>query len=335
MKSSRVPVVWFCGLFCLLVSLHVSDAAGQTIVSPEAPIQAASFDERSIAAWPANQNDQWPSASFHVGWMTVPNRIRVGYDGLVRPGACVSSFFVYPLSGVQVGGSLPIRLADQYSLKVYGSYLIPHNPQASQEITWTNRPPGIREWRSSNSESYKVGGEVLHRTSGTTALVGGFRLESLLANFSDPNPAYVFTIPSMEAQTTVTVYEPYAGIRLQSPGPDGLTLQVVGFPFLFATIQHLNVCNNNGVPFAHTGRQNATRGFFVEVSAEYRLGLFRGMEAAAFVDWNVYQGQCPMNIERHEGGPNPGITSGSVVWSHYISSLVVGGKVEMAWNLPF
>ena len=111
---------------------------------------------------------------------------------------------------------------------------------------------------------------MLYRLSGETALVGGFRLESLLTNFSDPNPDYLFTVPSMQAQTTVTAYEPYVGIRFQqSPGAGGLSLQVVGFPFLFATIQHLNVCNNNGVPFAHTGRQNANKGFFVEVSAEY------------------------------------------------------------------
>ena len=290
MRSSRVPVVSVCALLCLLVSLHISDAVGQTIGSSEAPIPVASFDERWLAAWSAGRKDPWSSASFHVGWMTVPNRIRVGYDGLVRPGACVSSFFVYPLSGVQVGASLPIRLAHRYALRVYGSYLIPQNPQASQEITWTDNPPGIREWSRSNSESYEVGGEVLYRMSGEAALVGGFRLESLLTNFSDPNPAYRFTIPWMEAQTTTTIYEPYLGIRLQhGPGPDGLSLQVVGFPFLFATIQHLNVCNNNGIPFAHTGRQNATRGFFVEVSAEYRLGLFRGMEAMGFVQFYLLQ----------------------------------------------
>jgi hypothetical protein len=172
--------------------------------------------------------------------------------------------------------------------------------------------------------------------SGEMALVGGFRLESLLTNFSDPNPDYVDTVPWMQAQTTVTVYEPYVGIRLQqSQRLGGLSLQVVGFPSLFATIQHLNVCNNNGVPYAHTGSQNATRGFFVEVSGEYRLRLFQGVEAAGFVDWNVYHGQCPMTIERHVGGVSPAVTTGPVAWSHHISSLVVGGKVEMSWNLPF
>jgi hypothetical protein len=321
MGARRASAI-YC-LICLLICIHVSVAAGQALVFGDVPCNAS-------------QKDSWSAADFNIGWMTAPQKIRVGYDGLVLPGACISSFFVYPLSGVQVGGSLPFRLTDRYCLRVYGTYLIAHNPEAGQEITWTNNPPGTREWRHSNSQWYKVGGEVLHRTSDEAALVVGFRLDSLLTNFSDPNPDYLFTIAAMEAQTTVTVYEPYVGIRLQlSPGAGGLTVQAVGFPVLFAGIEHLNVCNNHGTPFAHTGRKNATKGYFAELSAEYRLALFKGLEAAAFVDWNVYQGHCSMTIERHEGGATPGVTSGTVAWSHDISSLTVGGKVEMSWNLPF
>jgi len=334
MGTMRVSAV--CGLFCLLITLHVSEAAGQTIGFQEPPTFGASFNQPWLAAGPAVPKDCWSAASLSVGWMTVPNQIHIGYDGLVPPGACVSSFFVYPLRGVQVGASLPIRFADQYALRVYGSYLIPNNPPANQEITWTDRPQGIREWRHSKSQWYKVGGELLYPVYGQAALVGGFRLDSLLTDFSDPDPNYFFTVPWMEAQTTLTIYEPYVGIRLQqSSGPGGLSLQVVGFPLLFATIQHFNTCDNNGVPFAHTGNRTATRGFFFEVSGEYRLGLFQGVEAAGFVEWNVYQGRVPMTIERHEGGANPNVTEATVIWSHYVSSLVVGAKAEISWSLPF
>ncbi|MBI4965287.1 MAG: hypothetical protein HY913_18570 [Desulfomonile tiedjei] len=328
MSSRHVFAV--CGVLCLLISVHVSDAVGQTIGFPGIPAFGA-----SLAAGSPGQKDQWSAASLHAGWMTAPGRIHAGYDGLVPPGACVSSFFVYPLSGVEVGGSLPIRLTDRCALRVYGSYLIPYNPQADQEITWTIFPPGVREWRRSNSEMYKIGGEALYRMSGEMALVGGFRLQSLLTNFSDPNPDYLFTVPWMEAQTTVAIYEPYVGIRLElNSTPGALNFRLVGFPVLFATIQHFNTCNNNGIPFAHTGRQNATRGYFVEASAEYRLGLFQGVQAAGFVDWNAYHGHCPMTIERHEGGPNPSVTSATVAWSHHISSLVVGARIDFSWNLP-
>ncbi len=324
-----------CGLLCLLVSVHVSDVAGQTFGFPGMRASDLWFDRGGLAAGSPAPKDWWSAASVHVGWMTFPNRIHVGYDGLVPPGACVSSFFVYPLNGVQVGASLPVRLAEQYSVNVYGAYLIVQNSQADQEITWTTFPPGVREWRRSNSQWYRFGGELLCRMSSQMALVGGLRLESLLTNFSDPNPDYLFTVPWMEAQTTVTAYEPYVGIRLDlSSNPGGLTFRLVGFPFLLATIEHFNTCNNNGIPFEHTGSQKATRGYFVEASAECRLRLFQGVQAAGFVDWNVYHGQAPMTIERHEGGPNPSTTAATVAWSHHISSLVIGGRIEFSWNLP-
>ncbi len=100
---------------------------------------------------------------------------------------------------------------------------------------------------------------------------------------------------------------------------------MAGFPFLFAGIEHLNVCNNRGTPL-HIPGDRIDQRKFLEVWAEYRLALFKGVEAAAFVDWNLYQGHCSMTIERHEGGATPGVTSGTVAWSHDISSLTVGGK---------
>ncbi|MFH1112558.1 MAG: hypothetical protein V1792_01430 [Pseudomonadota bacterium] len=305
------------------------------MTSREMAILGQSSNQGLLTAGSVISKVDSPAASFFAGFMTTPSQIHVGYDGLVLPGACVSSFFVYPLRGVEVGGSIPIRLTDRHALRVYGSYFMTDHPLSDQEITWTTFPQGTREWRHSKSQWYKFGGEALYRMPGSTALVGGFRRESLLTNFSDPNPAYLFTIPEMQAQTMVSIYEPYVGVRLQqSRGPDGLSLQLVGFPLLFATIEHLNVCNNRGIPFAHTGKQNTSKGFFAEISAECRVGLFRGTSAAAFVDWSIYQGRCAMTIDRHEGGPSPGVTSATVIWSHYISSLVVGARMETSWSLP-
>jgi hypothetical protein len=325
-----------CALLCCLFSLLVSDAVGQGIGLPETSFVDSSSSRQWMPAGSACQQACWSAASLHVGWMTSPNRIRVGYDGLVLPGGCISSVFVYRLGGIQVGGSVPVRLGEKYALRAYGAYLIADHSAASQELTWTDNPPGVREWNRSNTESYKVGGEMLYRMSDRMALVGGFRWDSLLTNFSDSNPNYLFTTPWLHAQTTVTAYEPYLGIRVQqSPLPGGLTLQVVGFPAMFATIQHLNVCNNAGVPFAHTGSQNTNRGYFLEASAEWSLGVCQGVAAMGFVDCNFYYGQCDMIIQRHEGGANANTTTGQVTWAHRISSLVVGGKMEVAWNLPF
>ncbi len=148
MSSRRMSEV--CGLVCLLISIHVSAVVGQTINLPEMPLLGASLGRRWIPAGSANQ-DCWSVASFTVGWMTAPQRIHVGYDGLVLPGACVSSFFVSPLSGVQALGSSR-SLADHYTLECTGltSSLTIHKPAKKSRGPITLREPenGVTAIRS-------------------------------------------------------------------------------------------------------------------------------------------------------------------------------------------
>jgi len=225
--------------------------------------------------------------------------LRIGYSGLVPPGECGSSYFVYPLGGIEVGASLPLRLANAVDLKLYGSYLFTRSVDADQQITWLTFPSGIRHWRRSSTDSYTLGAEFLSPVGSGTALVGGIRWESLTTTFKDPNPEYLLTVDTMQAQVTVTMYEPYVGFRFQQGiGPGGLTVRLVGFPFFLATIQHFNTCNKDGDPLAHVGHANVSRGYFVEAAVEYRLALLQGLEASGFVAWDVYRGQVPMYLER-------------------------------------
>lgn len=326
MNARRLLLVF--GLFLLLVFSHASQAAAQT--------PSSLFDLRWFGAGTGSMKDSWVKASVDLGWLTTPDQIRVGYDGLVLPGACISSFFVYPLAGVQVGASIPFQIAGTVPMRVYGTYLIPQNPEAKQELTWTNNPPGVRQWRHSNTLWFKLGGEMLYPASEQMSLVGGFRWESLLSNFSDPNPDYIDTTPWLNAQTTLQIYIPYVGVLVRTATNAGeLTVKLVGFPNLFSSIQHLNVCNNSGTPYAHTGSQATDQGYFIEASAEYRMKLRSGVETVGFIDWNLYHGNCDMIIERHEGGASPATTSGSVAWAHDLRYLVLGGKISVSWNLPF
>jgi len=282
---------------------------------------------------PASQEDSWPAANVSVGVSTTPRRLRIGYSGLVPPGECGSSYFVYPLGGIEVGASLPLRLANAFDVKFYGSYLFTRSVDADQQITWLTFPSGIRHWRRSSTDSYTLGAEILSPLGSGTALVGGTRWESLTTTFKDPNPEYLLTVDTMQAQVTVTMYEPYVGFRFQQGvGPGGLTVRLVGFPFFLATIQHFNTCNKDGDPLAHVGHANVSRGYFVEAAVEYRLGLPQGLEASGFVAWDVYRGQVPMYLERINAALGNSTTGAVVDFSYDRTSLIVGGKVELFWR---
>jgi hypothetical protein len=337
MGWSRVSAgVSACGLFCLLFSIQSVEVPAQTAGSYDMPFPNAAASQPWSPSAVACEPDCRSAASVYVGWVFTPQRLRIGYSGLVLPGKCGSSHFLYPLNGVRVGGSVPVRLLDRFDLRAYGSYLFPQNREADQEITWLIFPTGFRQWRHTRSDSYVLGGELLMPSAGGTALVGGFRWESLTTTFKDPDPTYRLTVDTMQSQVTVTAYEPYVGFRLQqSAGPGTMTAGLVGLPFLLATIQHFNTCNNAGDPLAHVGSAKVTRGYFVEASAEYRLGLVHGFEATGFVAWDLYHGECPMFLERIDSGLGNSTTGAVVDFSYDRSSFTVGGKVDLSWNLPF
>ncbi len=324
-----------CGLLCLFFCLVIAEGSAQSTGPYPVPLPGTASGRGGISATPGSLTAPGSQASLYVGWTTTPSRVRIGYEGLVPPGQCGSSFFFFPLDGVQVGGSMPLQLTDKLELKAYGSYLFAQETEADQDITWLTFPPGTRRWTSSRFDSYALGGEFFWRLAGESALVSGFRWESLTATFSDPNPSYLLTVAAMQAQATVTTYEPYIGFRFhKSARPGDFSIRLVGFPFLFATIQHFNTCNNRGDPLAHVGSTGVTRGYFLEASAEYRLGPCRGLEMVGFVTWDLYHAQCPMFLERIDAGAGNATTGATVDFSYDRNSITIGGKVEISWNLP-
>ena len=56
--------------------------------------------------------------NFSLGYMGRDNGVRAGYTGLVLPGTCVSSYFIYDLRGVNQTGEMPIELSKSPAITV-------------------------------------------------------------------------------------------------------------------------------------------------------------------------------------------------------------------------
>jgi hypothetical protein len=326
-----------CGLLlCLLAALPVAGVQAQTTGALPLPSIGTAPVQLGMPAGATCQDSRQAFPSLFAAWTSTPTRATIGYSGLILPGQCVASYFVYPIEGIRVGGSLPIRLTSSFELKAYGSYLFVFQTEADQEINWLNTPPGVRQWRQTRSDSYLLAAEGIWRLNDGTGLVGGVRYESLTSTFGDPNPNYQFTVPNMESQATVTAYQPYLGVRFHQSVREGdITVRFVGFPCFLAGIQHFNTCNNAGVPFAHVGSSNMSKGYFLEGSAEYSLGLFQGFQASGFVAWDMQHGECPMYLERIDGGAGNSTTGTVVNFRYDKNAVTVGAKMVFSWNLPF
>ncbi|MFH0960156.1 MAG: hypothetical protein V1897_15795, partial [Pseudomonadota bacterium] len=275
--------------------------------------------------------------SVYIGYMGSDRGLRAGYDGLVRPGTCVSSYFEYNLRGISLSGSIPLQLTREMSAKFEGLYLFTMASDADQDITWLTMPPGTRHWDWTRSCFYNLQGELIYQIDNTFSFIAGFRWESLATTFGNPNPDYPFTVPYMESGLSVEIYQPFVGFSAkQSLGNGGQALfQLIGFPAMLASLQHFNTCNNAGTPFAHVGNQTIGNGYFIEIKGEFGLTTSLGIDAAAFLTWDLFSGSCIMNLERRDGANPPSVTAADVDFSYYRSSVTLGGKFVVPFSTPF
>ena len=271
--------------------------------------------------------------AIYVGYMSPGNGVRAGYTGLVLPGTCVSSYFVYNLQGIVLAAQKPINVSKNLSVQLGGSYLIAMKTNADQEITWLTFPPGVREWDWTRSSLYALQAEIDYCAGSGLNLVGGFRWESLVTNFGDPNPNYYFTASGMESALSVASYQPFIGAEIEQRSRVGKALlRLIGFPVMLGSIEHFNTCNNRGVPFAHVGNNNVNSGYFIEATGEIGFMNSGASELSGFLTWESYRGTCTMNLERRDAGPPETITSANVDFLYERSNLIFGGKISIPFS---
>jgi hypothetical protein len=270
------------------------------------------------------------SPAVAIGYTDTAPRMRAGYTGLVLPGACVSSYFVYNLRGLILNGALPVRVSPGLSGRVAGEYLFAAETEADQEITWLHLPPGIRQWTWARTSAWWLQGEITYAIDSSCSFLAGLRWETIITRFGNPVPDYFFTVADMESGLSLNLYQPYIGLEAyQGMGAGRVLLRIAGFPAMVGLLEHYNTCNNNGVPFAHVGSSGIKSGYFLQAHGELSITTMNGWETSAFLTWDLYRGTCPMNLERRDAGPPVTMTSATVDFSYDRSSLTLGAKMAV------
>ncbi len=323
----------YCRLLCiLLLASMLLLFPIISNVSAQSDIIGASYTSGSLGS----EATAGTGSLIRIGYMGGERSVTAGYTGLVEPGTCVSSYFVYDLKGILASVQLPDLIWNNFSARLKGDYLFSINVPADQEITWLDMPTGIRSWNWAKSNFFKLQADISYRLDGAFNFIGGFRWESLFSTFGDPDPTYPFTISKMESGLGLGVYQPFVGVSLnQRVGPSVLEVRMVGFPAMFATLEHFNTCNNEGKPFAHVGRQDIRTGYFLDAFFELRARPISWLGIGLFLDWELYRGSCIMNLERRAMGPPETATAADVDFVFNRSSLTLGANTNIAFGLPF
>ncbi|MGC8602928.1 MAG: hypothetical protein ACP5VS_04485 [Desulfomonilaceae bacterium] len=319
-------------VFSLLVISRAGSANGNEYLGRLAGMQSASEAISESLNGRQTLICDKGNPAIYIGYMGNNNGIRAGYTGLVLPGTCVSSYFVYSLEGIMLAATAPVSFSRSLSMRLSGSYLVAMKSNAEQEITWLTFPPGIRYWDWTRSSLYGLGAEAVYSAGQGYSFLAGFRWESLTTNFGDPNPDYYFTASGMESALSLQNYQPFIGAQVeQGFGNSDLLLKLIGFPVMLASVQHFNTCNNRGVPFAHVGSANINNGYFAEATGEIRFKRSTACELSGFLSWEWVRGTCLMNLERRDFGPPETVTAATVDFLYDRSSWIFGGKI----SIPF
>ena len=117
-----------CFTICLIWSLLVVSWAGSAngkeylgrLVGM--PVDSTPVSESLNCSPTFNCDSAHPA--IYVGCMGRNNGIRAGYTGLVLPGTCVSSYFVYNLDGIVLAATAPVNVGKSLSMRLAGSYLV-------------------------------------------------------------------------------------------------------------------------------------------------------------------------------------------------------------------
>jgi hypothetical protein len=225
------------------------------------------------------------------------------------------------------------------------SYLFPVNKH-SQE-TYELAPPAhrLRDWTSS-TQLWNIQAAITYNVSPTIYAMAGFRYESLLTNFKNPeggNPALFGSGDA--ADLTFSGYMPFLGFQMERTLPSGMGLKTGawGFPALPGSFEYVETVAHGGTRVHGTVQRMTANnefrsGYFLEGLAELSVPVY-GVQMGAFIKYSAIYGKTNADVNSFVVVPPRTIfdTTTLVSYHNHVnvhierSSWIVGGNVSFSF----
>lgn len=211
--------------------------------------------------------------SVYAGYLIKDNGLTLDFDANEGNLGGVTDFrHDFTLQGILLEVSVPVTLSTGMGMMLSAGHVFPFE-ERSREIY--NQGQASRNW-STDQQWWYVQGAGTYAVHPFVSLVGGFRWDSWMCNFADPeDPVVIATsTPEDRADVTFSGYIPFGGIVFHKP-PDcsGHSYMggVIGFPVLWASWDY----NQTFGALAEriSGDGEITEGHFLEAFAEYSIHM--------------------------------------------------------------
>jgi len=240
--------------------------------------------------------------------------------------------YSFPVTGLWLGGAQKVRLSDSYDLVINGSYLVPANRDATEEVLL---PTGVRPVRDlkTSIQWWTAGFAIISKKFGSVHPVAGFTYDAFSVGFSTSNPG-TLGIGSDEADLAVTGFIPYLGLIIEQGQLAGgnLTVGAAAFPASPAYVKWS--ATYNGVEHNWTDGVIA-RGYYVQVAADYKLDFGQG-RAGLFASWSLMHSWGAPSNRAENAVVTPGITYSNTFHTSFDrQAWIVGASFDLAFSTPF
>jgi hypothetical protein len=212
----------------------------------------------------------------------------------------------YTVEGIWGQLDVPVRSSGPLGLAFGLGYLFPFRQKSLEAYTLTTGP-GRRVW-DADIQLWNVEAALTLNLSCSVMAVAGFRYESLLTNFSDPEEQVAVGGSSEdEADFAFSGYIPFLGViaeRIDVYGARGKA-GMVGFPALPGAFEYRETVSESGLPGpGNTARMLSNNefhsGYFFEAFGELAVRVY-GTQMGAFAKYSMAHGKTTADVNAQVG----------------------------------
>lgn len=324
-----------------LLIIIMGTAAGAQGFSPFA-LPGGLFGQGARGQYLSNygcSGDPGAGLSMVIGYASDCGRTKFILDGhTVGIGGVVSRLYDYrPMSALYLAADLPMELGSMGKVILSGSLTIPttnsidENDFALQGLV---APFGGSGWNTKTMWG-TLQGLYVCPAYGCRALAG-FRWDNWQTSLNgrfDISPGFAVAAPTDTGALTINAYVPLVGVATYLRG---LTMGMVGFPWVPGDFRYAETRNNAGLRF-DSGSGNFKRAWFVEFFTDYRLPMSTlvSLPGAAdanlslFGKFNYMEVKNSFTLTRQ-----PAAVSDVFDFAFYRTLFVVGAQANLNFNMP-
>lgn len=241
--------------------------------------------------------------------------------------------YTFPVQGLWLGGAQKIRLSEEYDLVINGSYLIPANRHATEDLFL----PGLfaKETRDlkTSIQWWTAGVALVAKKFGLVNPVAGFTYDSFSTGFEAVD-SVSGAMAARESDLAVTGLVPYVGLLMEQAQWAGgaFNFGVAAFP---AYPAHVEWRSSSGAAERAWTDGMLYRGYFLQVAADYAVD-FRQGRAGIFASWSlVHTWGIPSNRAENPVS-SPGTTMSNTFHTTFDrQAWIIGASYSFAVSSPF